>query len=155
MEIYVKRVAIESGVGSSGQNLIAPNYETQPEPYIDFRPPTTQPPSQTRIPPRSVHVTTVPVAPLSLPEAPPYPRPSPVDDEIGSDFENIDAIPEEDLQTGDEFEGGNWDSDHLEGVDEDGTVSIRGEYMNMPLSGRTDTHPFESMLSEPDRTSNR
>ena len=32
MKIYVKRVAIESGVGSFGQNLIAPNYETQSEP---------------------------------------------------------------------------------------------------------------------------
>ena len=56
MKIYVKRVARESGVGSSGQNLIAPNYETQPEPYtlvtlcadvhpqsyIHVSPPTTQ-----------------------------------------------------------------------------------------------------------------
>ena len=33
MEIYVKRVARESGVGSSGQNLIGKNYETQPEPH--------------------------------------------------------------------------------------------------------------------------
>ena len=33
MKIYVKRVAKEPGVGSSGQNLIEKNYETQPEPY--------------------------------------------------------------------------------------------------------------------------
>ena len=143
IEIYVKRVAKESGVGSSGQKSQDPNYETQPEPYIDFHPLTTQPPSHTRIPPRSVHVSHVPVAPLSLPEVSPYPRPAPVVGEDECNFENIDAIPEEDLQTGDEFEEGNCDSDHLEGVDEDSTVPIHGEYRNMPLSGRTDTHPFE------------
>ena len=121
IEIYVKRVTKEPGVGSSGQNLIEVNYETQPEPhtpmvscadvnpqpYIPSSLPTTQPPPPTRIPPRAVHVPHVPVAPLSVPEVSPYPRPAPVDDEIGSDFENINAIPEKDLQTGDEFEEGN------------------------------------------------
>ena len=143
MEIYVKRVAIASGVGSSGQNLIGGNFETQPEPHpsmvscadvkpqpnIPFSPPTTLPPPPTRIPP--------PVAPLSMPEVSPYPRPAPVVGEEECNFENIDAIPEEDLQTGDEFEGGTWDSDHLEGGDE------YGEDSNRPLSGRTDTHPVE------------
>ena len=143
MEIYVKRVAKESGVGSFDQNLIEKNYETQPEPhtpmvscadvnpqsYIPFSPPTTLPPPPTRIPP--------PVAPLSVPEVSPYPRPAPVVGEDECNFENIDAIPEEDLQTGDEFEGGTWDSDHLEGGDE------HGEDSNMTLSGRTDTHPVE------------
>ena len=121
MEIYVKRVARESGVGISGQNLIAPNYEIQPEPYtpvtscadvhpqsyIHVSPPTIQPPPHTKIPPRFVHVSHVPVAPLSLPEAPPYLRAIPVDDENRSNFENIDVSPKEDLQTGDEFEGEN------------------------------------------------
>ena len=123
-----KRVAKEPGVGSSGQNLIEENYETQPEPhtlvvscadvnpqpYIPSSPPTTQPPPPTRIPPRAVHVPHVPVAPLSVPEVSPYPRPAPVVGEEECNFENIDAIPEEDLQTGDEFEGGTWDSDHLD-----------------------------------------
>ena len=71
------------------------------------------------------------------------PRPAPVDDENGSKFENIDVSPEEDLQTGDEFDGGKSDSDNLEGGDEHGTVPIHGEYRNMSLSGRTDTHPLE------------
>ena len=95
MEIYVKRVARDSGVGSSGQNLIGENFEIQPEPhtpmvscadvnpqpYISFSPPTTQPPPPTRISPRAVHVPHVPMTSLSLPEASPYPRPAPVLDE--------------------------------------------------------------------------
>ena len=111
MEIYVKRVARDSGVGSSGQNLIGGNFETQPEPhtpmvscadvnpqpYIPFSPPTTLPPPPTRIPPRAVHVPHVPVAPLSVPEVAPYSRPAPVVDEDECNFENIDVIPEEDL----------------------------------------------------------
>ena len=151
MEIYVKRVARASGVGSSGQNLIGRNFETQPEPHtpmvscadvnpqpnIHFSPPTTLPPPPTRIPPRAVHVPHVSVAPLSVPEVSPYPRPAPVVGEDECNFENIDAIPEEDLQTGDEFEGGTWDFDHLEGGDE------YGEDSNRPLSGRTDTHPVK------------
>ena len=67
--------------------------------YIPFSP--SQPPPPTRIPPRVVHV---PVAPLSVLEVSPYPRPAPVVGEEECNFENIDAIPEEDLQTGDEFE---------------------------------------------------
>ena len=31
----------------------------------------------------------------------------------------------------------------MEGRDEDGTVPIHGGYINIPLSGRTDTHPVE------------
>ena len=149
MEIYVKRVARESGVGSFGQNLIGENFETQPEPHTpmvscaDVNPQpyiptsllTTQPPPPTRIPPRAVHVPHVPVAPLSVPEVSPHPRPAPVVGEDECNFENIDVIPEEDLQTGDEFEGGTWDSDHLEGGDE------HGEDNNIPLSGRTDKTP--------------
>ena len=34
MELYVKRVSIESEVGSSSRNLVAPNFEPEPKSYI-------------------------------------------------------------------------------------------------------------------------
>ena len=49
--------------------------------------------------------------------------------------------------SGDEFEGEMWDSDHLEGCGEDSLVETSQGFINpnndnIPLSGRTDTHPF-------------
>lgn len=90
---------------------MAPNYK--PEPYTQIAPysyltqnHTLNSPHQhlnhDLIPESLVHVPR-----LLLPESPPHPMQAPVDDETKTDFENFDIIPEEDLQTGDEYEGEN------------------------------------------------
>jgi hypothetical protein len=110
------------------------------EPYTPVGPyfePTPEPPIHNTIP--------LPLPQSPLRKSPPHPRPLPVpaDERAGSDFENMNEIPEYTLETADEYEG-EWDSDHLEGLREDGASGGgEGSVRINPLNGRASTHPFE------------
>ena len=83
---------------------------------------------------------------LPGPEPNPHPRPPPVqEDPNESEFEFMNEVPEENLQTGDEWDEGEWDiNDERDEEDEEENTqpTVRQNRENMPLSGRFETHPF-------------
>lgn len=157
LEVFARRIREESGAGSSGQNSAAQHYQEDNEPHTPFivmpvaEPEqeiyNNSPQSPAFIPPVSMYD-----GPSSLPgpEPNPHPRPPPVqEDPNESEFEFINEIPEENLQTGDELgeeecdindEG---DEEDEEDEEEEYTQpTVRQNRENMPLGGRSETHPF-------------
>jgi len=162
LEVFACRIRGESGSGSSGQNSVAENYQANNEPHTPFIPMpvpepeleiySNSPQSPPFVPPRVqsppfIQPISVYGGPSSLPipEPIPHPRPPPVqEDPNESEFEFMNEVPEENLQTGDEWEG-DWDVND-EGDEEDEEEytqpTVRQNRENMPLSGRSETHPF-------------
>jgi len=152
-EVYACRIHRESGARCSSQNSAAGNYQPNYEPHTPFIPmpvPEPEPQIYSNSPQSPPFIQPIPVyggpSYLPGPEPNPHPRPPPVqEDPNESEFEFMNEVPEENLQTGDEWDEGDWDiNDERDEEDEEENTqpTVRQNRENTPLSGRSETHPF-------------
>ncbi|XP_078149951.1 uncharacterized protein LOC144545238 [Carex rostrata] len=162
VEVFACRIHRELGARCSAQNFAAENYqpnyephtplfipgpmpvlEPEPEPEIYSNSPQSPPFIQPRPQcPPFIPLISVGSPSLPGPEPNPHPRPPRVqEDPTESKFEFMNEVPDENLQTGDEWGEGDLDDEEDE-EDEEYTQPTVRQNRDMPLSGRSETHPF-------------